>query len=318
MRGGRTTVVLLAGMVASSAWCAGSVASSDPRLREVVYDPGAVVTVPVKRGVVTHVVLDAREAITEVAAGLGGDCAKADAAWCIAAQPGGRHLYVKPKSTASAPNTLAVVTDQRMHSFRFVVLGDGDARSPIYRLVVKAPVAPSVASPRSIPDQAALLQALTQAAPTPPAPTPRQIVEERLQAKPQVLNASYSVAEGKASEDIVPTMVYDDGRFTYLKFPGNREVPAVFHVLGDGSETLLNARMEDDVLVVDRVSRRLMLRAGSAVVGVWNDAYDLDGVPPQEGTTVPGVRRQMRTVDGPTAPPARKVTAGDARSEVTP
>lgn len=318
MRGGRTTVVLLAGMVASSAWCGGPVAPSDPRLREVVYDPGAVVTVPVKRGVVTHVVLDAREAITEVAAGLGGDCAKADAAWCIAAQPGGRHLYVKPKSTASAPNTLAVVTDQRMHSFRFVVLGDGDARSPIYRLVVKAPVAPSITSPRSIPDQAALLQALTQAAPAPPAPNPRQIVEERLQAKPQVLNASYSVAEGKASEDIVPTMVYDDGRFTYLKFPGNREVPAVFHVLGDGSETLLNARMEDDVLVVDRVSRRLMLRAGSAVVGVWNDAYDLDGVPPQQGTTVPGVRRQMRTVEGPTAPPARRVTAGDARLEVTP
>ncbi len=318
MRGVKTSVALLAGMVAGSAWCAGPAASSDPRLREVVYDPGAVVTVPVKRGVVTHVVLDAREAITEVAAGLGGDCAKAETAWCIAAQPGGRHLYVKPTSTASAPNTLAVVTDQRMHSFRFVVLGDGEARSPIYRLVVKAPVAPSVASTRAISDQAALLHALTPAAPTPPTPSPRQIVEERLQAKPQVLNASYSVAEGKTSEDIVPTMVYDDGRFTYLRFPGNREVPAVFHVLGDGSETLLNARMEDDVLVVDRVSRRLMLRAGSAVVGVWNDAYDLDGVPPQEGTTVHGVRRHMRNVDGTTAPPARQVSAGDARSKVTP
>jgi type IV secretion system protein VirB9 len=313
-----SVLVLLGCLAAGSGWCAGTGPATDPRLREVVYDPGAVVAVPVKRGVVTHVVLDAREAITEVAAGLGGDCAKADAAWCIAAQPGGRHLFVKPKSTAQAPNTLAVVTDQRMHSFRFVVLGDGDARSPVYRLVVKAPTAPSVGSAPAIPDKAALLLALTQAVPTPPKPSPRQIVEERLQAKPQVLNSSYSVAEGKASEDIVPTMVYDDGRFTYLKFPGNREVPAVFHVLGDGSETLLNARMEDEVLVVDRVSRRLMLRAGSAVVGVWNDAYDLDGVPPQDGTTVPGVRRQMRTVDGPTATPARKVTAGDARSEVTP
>lgn len=37
---------------------------TDPRLREVVYDPRAVVTVPVKRGVVTLVVLDADEAIT--------------------------------------------------------------------------------------------------------------------------------------------------------------------------------------------------------------------------------------------------------------
>ena len=68
----------------------------------------------------------------------------------------------------------------------------------------------------------------------------------------------------------------------------------VFHVLGDGSETLVNARMEDDLLVVDRVSRRLMLRAGSAVVGVWNDAFDLDGVPPRDGTTVPGVERALK------------------------
>ena len=98
----------------------------------------AVVTVPVKRGVVTHVVLDADETITEVGAGLGGDCSKADAAWCVAAQPGGRHLFVKPKSGANAPNNLAVVTDRRAHSFRFVVLPDDDARPPVYRLVVKA------------------------------------------------------------------------------------------------------------------------------------------------------------------------------------
>ena len=58
--------------------------ASDPRLREVQYDPRAVVTVPVKRGVVTLVVLDADEAITEVAAGLGGDCTKPEAAWCVA------------------------------------------------------------------------------------------------------------------------------------------------------------------------------------------------------------------------------------------
>jgi type IV secretion system protein VirB9 len=98
-----------------------------------------VVTVPVKRGVVTLVVLDADESITEVAAGLGGDCTKADAAWCVAAQPGGRNLFVKAKSSASAANNLAVVTDRRTHTFRFVVLADGDPKPPVYRLVVKAP-----------------------------------------------------------------------------------------------------------------------------------------------------------------------------------
>ncbi len=282
---------------ACAALCGSATAApevADPRLREVVYDPRAVVTVPVKRGVVTLVVLDPDESITEVAAGLGGDCTKADAAWCIAAQPGGRNLFVKAKSSASAANNLAVVTDRRTHTFRFVVLAGGDPKPPVYRLVVKAP-------PRAAPLARLALREdvpLVALPAVPPPPSPQQVVAERLQAKPQVMNTQYSIAEGSGSQDIVPTLVYDDGRFTYLRFPGNREVPAVFHVLGDGSETLVNARMEDDLLVVDRVSRKLMLRAGSAVVGLWNEAFDLDGRPPGDGTTVPGVQRVLKADAG--------------------
>jgi type IV secretion system protein VirB9 len=264
----------------------------DPRLREVIYDAQSVITVPVKRGAVTLVILGSDEAITEVASGLGGDCSKTDAAWCIAAQPGGRNLFVKAKSTATAPNNLAVVTDRRTHSFRFVVLPDNDPKPAVYRLIVKAPVT-RTALPARITSPEPTLPPFASAPPA--TPLPQQVVAERLQGKPQVLNSNYSIAEGKDSDDIVPTLAFDDGRFTYFRFPGNREVPAVFHVLGDGSETLVNTRMEDDLLVVDRVSRRLMLRAGSAVVGVWNDAFDIDGVPANDGTTVPGVRRSFKT-----------------------
>lgn len=263
---------------------------TDPRLREVVYDANAVVTVPVKRGMVTLVEFDKGEVITEVAVGQGGDCSKPDAAWCVTAQPGGRHLYVKAKSAADAPNNLAVITDRRSHSLRFVVLSDGDRQTPVFRLAIRSPK-PAAASPSLAERELAALASLP---PIPPPPTAQQIVAERLAAKPTVLNTQYALAEGAGSADIVPTLVYDDGRFTYLKFPGNREVPAVFHVLGDGSETLVNARMEDDTLVVDRVSRRLMLRGGSAVVGIWNEAFDLDGSPAKGSTTVPGVQRVLK------------------------
>ena len=288
--------------IGSVALCAAATAApepTDPRLREVVYDPRAVLTVPVKRGVVTLIVLDPNESITEVAAGLGGDCTKADSAWCIAAQPGGQNLFVKAKSSASAANTLAVVTDRRTHAFRFFVLADGDPKPPVYRLVVKSPARLVPARRLALRDAAPLVTLPAE----PPPLSPQQVVAERLQAKPQVMNTQYSVAEGTGSQDIVPTLVYDDGRFTYLRFPGNREVPAVFHVLGDGSETLVNARMEDDLLVVDRVSRKLMLRAGSAVVGLWNEAFDLDGRPPGDGTTVPGVQRVLRADAGSTNAP---------------
>jgi type IV secretion system protein VirB9 len=292
----RATWLSALGGLALGATAAAAREPADPRLREVVYDPRAVVTVPVKRGVVTLVVLDPDESITEVAAGLGGDCAKAESAWCVAAQAGGRNLFVKAKSTARTANTLAVVTDRRTHAFRFVVLADGDPKPPVYRLVVKAPARVTPA-PRLTLRDATPLMALPA---LPPPPPPQQVVAERLQAKPQVMNTQYSIAEGAGSQDIAPTLVFDDGRFTYLRFPGNREVPAVFHVLGDGSETLVNARMEDDLLVVDRVSRRLMLRAGSAVVGLWNEAFDLDGKPPGDGTTVPGVQRVLKADSTPT------------------
>lgn len=297
----RATWLAAVGGLALGATAAAPTEPADPRLREVIYDPRAVVTVPVKRGVVTLVMLDADESITEVAAGLGGDCAKAESAWCVAAQPGGRNLFVKAKSSASAANNLAVVTDRRTHAFRFVVLADGDPKPPVFRLIVKAPAREAPAPRLSLRDAVPLVTLPA----VPPPPPPQQVVAERLQAKPQVMNTQYSIAEGPGSQDIVPTLVFDDGRFTYLRFPGNREVPAVFHVLGDGSETLVNARMEDDLLVVDRVSRRLMLRAGSAVVGLWNDAFDLDGRPPGEGTTVPGVQRILKA-DGTSPADARK------------
>ena len=283
--------IWLAGLLVATAAHAQQV---DPRLKEVGYDPRGVVTVPVKRGVVTHVVLDAHESITDVGSGLGADCSKADASWCIAAQPGGRNIFVKPKSTARVPNNLAVVTDKRVYSLRFVVLADGDARQPVYRLSIKPQVA-RVALPPPAPRPI-----------EPPQPSEAEIVTERLKAAPEVVNSNYAVAEGDASSDIVPTLVFDDGRFTYLRFPSNREIPAVLHVLADGTETLVNTRMEGDLLVADRVSRQLMLRAGSAVVGVWNEGFDLDGVPPITGTTVSGVERALRAESQATRPNGAK------------
>ncbi|XHS77081.1 TrbG/VirB9 family P-type conjugative transfer protein [Burkholderiaceae bacterium UC74_6] len=279
-----------AGSAAPAAHLPAHLPLPDPRLREVIYDPQAVVTVNVKRGVVTLVVLDPDETITEVASGLGSDCAKPEAVWCVAVPPGGRILFIKPRSRAGEANNLAVVTDRRTHAFRFVVLADADPSPPVYRLLVHTPARP-VTSPTIPVHEAPVLAMLAQV----PRPlSPAQIVQNRLDVQPPVLNARYSIAEGRGSRDIVPTLVFDDGRFTYMRFPGNRELPAIFQVLGDASEALVNSRMEDELLVVDRVSRNLMLRAGSAVVEVWNDAFDLDGHPPENGTTVNGVRRVVK------------------------
>jgi len=292
-----TMTTLLIGMTMGACTAAAAQANiprADPRLREVRYDPKAVVTVPVQRGVVVLVELDADEAITDVATGLGSDCSKADAVWCVAAQPGGRHLFVKAKSGATAPNTLAVVTDRRSHSFRFEVLSEDDRRPPVYRLSVKAPA--RAAAPSGSPLQFLVreMAELAQLPEAPTGPTAHQLVAERLQARPAVVNTRYSMAEGAGSRDIAPSLVFDDGRFTYLRIAGQRELPAVFQLQADGSERLVNTRMEEDLLVVDRVTRRLMLRAGHAVVGIWNEAFDLEREAPTGATTVPGLERTLK------------------------
>ena len=265
-----------AGLLAGAAF-----AGDAARIREVVYDPSAVIRVPVRRGVATHVEFEPGETIRFAAAGVGSDCGKPEHSWCIVAGEGTGHVFAKPREQAGSSNTLAVVTDRRSYSFQFDVAAAG--REPLLRVVVRPPRPPALSGPAAA---AAMLLAS--------APQPREIVDRRLALPPQVVNANYSVALGAASSDIVPTLVFDDGRFTYLQFPANREVPAAFQVNADDSESLVNVRMERDFLVVDRVSRRIVLRLGQAVVSVINEAFDADGRAPVGGTTVPGVERLVR------------------------
>jgi type IV secretion system protein VirB9 len=259
--------------------------SADPRLRNVVYDASSVVTVYAKRGVTTHVLLDTTERIEFVATGVGSECVREEDSWCVIAPRNGTQLFVKPKSTASGGNNIAIATDRRAYSLRFVVVGDADAREPVYRLTYIYPQRPSQATPSPAPAQ--LPEVI-------PEPREADLLQLRLSQSPQLVNGEYSIAVGKRSEDIAPTMVWDDGRFTYFQFPNNRELPAVFQVNADAQESVVNARMEGDFLVADRVAREFYLRLGKAVVRVWNEAFDLDGVPPTNGTTVPGIERVMR------------------------
>ena len=250
----------------------------DPRLRTVLFAPDMVVDVPVRRGQITQIVLGDDEQIVGIPiSGKGSNCSDDTHTWCIGKQ--GRDLFVKPKAGATSTN-LIVVTDRRRHAFLLHPI-EG-AGLTLMRLTVAAPLVP-----RPI---------VVATSPVAPAPaTARELIDARWQTKPLVRNSAYSVATGKDSEDIVPVMVFDDGTQTYFSFPNNRPIPTVFQIAPDGSEEMVNARMDpDDLLVADRVGRRFVLRLGESVAAIINDAFDLDGVPPKDGTTVPGVARVVK------------------------
>jgi len=264
-------------------------AAPDPRMKELEYDSRSVITVNVAHGVATAIELDPSDAIGFAATGVGADCTKETDSWCIAALPGTRVVFVKPKSSASGSNNLQITSPSgRFYSFRFDVLGRADPRPPVYRLSIK--VARSTDQPAEGGGNGDLAVLRAGAA----LPDPRDLVRGRLQAAPRVVNARYAVTLGARSDEIVPSSVFDDGRFTYLRFPANREFPAVFQVAADGTESVVNARAEGELVVVDRVARRLALRLGREVVGIDNEAFDPAGLPPVGGTTARGVERALR------------------------
>jgi type IV secretion system protein VirB9 len=249
--------------------------SSDSRVRQVVYQPDEVVRIDAQRGFATHIALDPKEHILVVAPG------DRDG-WQVVAQKGDHDVYLKPEFAAHDSN-LEIRTDRRSYSFDLVVLplaARFDNDDVMYRV--------TFAYPQEA-DSVDVAKAAQQAAAT--------TVGQRLAAPPIVRNAAYSMQVMPKSSDIAPTAAWDDGRFTYIRIPDNRRIPAVFRVGDHDDESVVDTHMDGDTVVVHEIAKRFVLRLGDEVVGLWNDAYDVDGVPPKDGTTVDGVKRVLRSDD---------------------
>lgn len=288
---------LVAVMLAhSSAWGAEipSPGSNDPRIRYVRYVPDQVTVIRVQRGYVTRIILEPGEKIAVAATGFSADCAKPELEWCLRADVGTNQIWVKPKDGATF-NNLEVNTNKRDYSIELKVLKDAgskrnrDGRStkdqaePMFRVMfeypLSMPLSQMLASQSWDPDSDEALAADIKSASDSP-PSPR--------------NWKYTIQVLQGADDIVPSLVFDDGAFTYFQFAGNREVPSVFHVSADGEEGRVNWHMRGDLYVVKRMSRKFVLRLGSAVIGVFNEAFDVEGVPPVDGTTSDRVSRVLR------------------------
>lgn len=108
---------------------------------------------------------------------------------------------------------------------------------------------------------------------------------------------SMNFGDNPGSKDIAPEAVYDDGRFTVIRFPAYAEIPNVYQVLpsddSDGEETMLKTRMDPDThsLIVEKTAREFRLRNGQAVVGIYNEGFGEKTLETKSGTTVKGLKR---------------------------
>lgn len=249
----------------------------DARVRVVDYNPANVVKLSTFYGVSTHVQFAADEAIKDVALG--------DAqAWEI--KPRASHLFIKPKATKADTN-LTVITNKRVYQFALMV-EPSDVKSE------RAWRDPNLIFSLSFtyPDDEALAKTLLARVEAQRA----QAGEARgllAAAKAKVENVDYWVS---GSAEISPTGARDDGRFVYLTFSNNRDMPAIYTVSPDGDEALVQTNVvEGNTIVVQRMSKLLRLRKGKAVACVVNKSYDLDGGRDNgSGTVSPDVKRVMK------------------------
>ncbi len=96
-------------------------------------------------------------------------------------------------------------------------------------------------------------------------------------SEPERFNFNYTI---QGPDLISPLRIFDDGEFTYFEFRDkNADIPAVFYVDAQGNEELINFRMRDNYLVVERVASVFTLRRGAYVACVYNEARQQTPIP---------------------------------------
>ena len=62
-----------------------------------------------------------------------------------------------------------------------------------------------------------------------------------------------------------PAAISDDGVHTYMQWPAEATLPAIYALDGDGHEALANGAMRDGIYVVDSIAARLVFRRDKRV-----------------------------------------------------
>lgn len=206
----------------------------DARLVELNYDKNQIFRIKVKKNTATRIMLEAGEHIISSATGFASDCKKENNDWCVVANVGDNTLFVKPKAQAQGINNLELTTDRRIYSLELSTVRDSGptAELPMYRVTFRYPAGGSRAA--------------------------------------GAWQWDYTMQALPGSMAIAPSLAFDDGRHTRLKFPSQAELPAIFAVDASGKESPLPLRVDEEgVVVLERVVDDFVLRQGKFAVRVW-------------------------------------------------
>lgn len=223
-----------------------TVVGNDHRIHYFKYDPNEIFHIKTKVGYSTLIQLSSGETITDDG-GLGMGESKS---WSVAVKS--NNIFFKPVESVPETNMI-LVTNKRTYAFNLSTTLGNDM-TYIARFIY--------------PEQGQVPLSTSSATyPSSNTPAPKTFREV---AKDTYIDSRINTSYKSKGDKIVPTNVWDNGMFTYLRFNNTNELPAVYKVMQDGNEVLVNSHVEKDLLIVHEVTQLLRLRLGNAVADIKN------------------------------------------------
>ncbi len=248
-------------LLANNSYAANAVKSmpinGDRRLRMWNYQPNTMYEYTGVTKAPSRIELDPTEEIASITMGDPTD-------WQI--NPVGSTLFLKPVA-ANANTNMTIITNKRTYYFEMYSKEGTGMDDPDMALLTKFNYvdAEGANGDSNSSDFIDLSSSATTGAP--------DYVPDPLQST-KGLNLGYSMS---GSKDIAPLEAFDDGEFTYFKFKNiNADYPAIFQVLPDGNEAIVNYRVSrNGYVVIEMVTSQYTLRFGSQMACIFNDSKPL-------------------------------------------
>lgn len=210
----------------------------DRRIRSIVYAPNEVFHFVGHYGYQSTIEFEVGEEIQTISMGD-------SVAWQIT--PTDNRIFLKPVAQ-SADTNMTVITNKRFYLFELIGREAEGLRDKDMIFVMKF-VYPNSGGGT--------------------ATYQRELPIPDLDRDRSKLNFSYTIS---GDERFQPIRIFDDGKFTYFQFPKNiPDLPAFFMVDEENNESIVNYRIREDYVVVERIAERFTLRNGKNITCVYNE-----------------------------------------------
>jgi type IV secretion system protein VirB9 len=245
----------------------------DPRVTFVNYDANQVYSISGSFRHALQLQFSPNEVVTQAALGD-------TVSWEIV--PVGNILFLKPREKGRRTNLIVLTSylgTTRSYQFELGI----NAGPPVYEVKFRYPAEEA--------RRAAELALLAQ-----------QGRAEAVESKVLTSALDHAVIEGsrnldywlQGSSEIQPTEVSDNGEFTVLRYPGHADIPSIFSINGDRTESIVPYDVREEYVVLHGVWRELRLRKGGLVLCIANHGALRNDRDARTGTASPVVERQVR------------------------